>query len=141
MPLGPRTRVLLIAAVVFAALAALIWYLSFAYWSQPVTPLPTPRQAEEAATPQAPAATPPPQANATPPAQTTTTPAAQPTPSPTPAPTPQARSTSGGAGASLASMRLLSPVAGVTPSEPSDTYRDTRRHARVPQVIHSLAPL
>jgi len=43
MPMAPRARVLLIAALVFAALAALVWYLSAAYWSQPVTPLPTPR--------------------------------------------------------------------------------------------------
>jgi len=140
MPLGPRTRVLLIAAVVFAALAALIWYLSFAYWSQPVTPLPTPRQAEEAATPQAPAATPPPQANATPPAQTTTTPAAQPTPSPTPAPSPQAQSTSGDAGAALASMRLLIPVAGVKPSELRDTFSDARSEGRVHDAIDIPAP-
>ncbi|MDQ3804441.1 MAG: hypothetical protein M3416_11490, partial [Acidobacteriota bacterium] len=51
MALGPRARVLLIAAAVFAALAALIWYLSFAYWSQPATPLPPPRSAEAVSTP------------------------------------------------------------------------------------------
>src|SRR5438105_3607312 len=105
MPLGPRTRVLLVAAVLFAALGALVWYLSFAYWSQPVTPLPAPRQSEESATPQAtatPAATPP-QATQTPPAQTSATPATQPTPSPTPAPSPRAQNTSGDAGEALAS--------------------------------------
>src|SRR5438105_447465 len=105
MPLGPRARVLLIAAVVFAALAALVWYLSTAYWSQPVTPLAPPRQTEESATPQttptpAPtssqtAATPSTQATPTPPAQTTATP----TPSPTasPAPSPRAQGGSGDA--------------------------------------------
>jgi murein DD-endopeptidase MepM/ murein hydrolase activator NlpD len=130
MPLGPRTRVLLIAAVVFAALAALVWYLSVAYWSQPVTPLPTPRQAEEAATPQAtaPAAATPPQSSATP------------TATPSPAPSPRAQSTPGDAGEALASMRLLIPVAGVKPSELRDTFSEARGEGRVHDAIDILAP-
>jgi hypothetical protein len=36
--------VLLIAAVLFGAVAALVWYLSYHYWSQPVTPLRPPAQ-------------------------------------------------------------------------------------------------
>ncbi|MBC7929161.1 MAG: hypothetical protein H7Z38_01175, partial [Rubrivivax sp.] len=58
MPIGPRTRVLLIATVVFAALAALIWYLSVAYWAQPVTPLAPPTQEGAARESITPAATP-----------------------------------------------------------------------------------
>src|SRR5919201_1469538 len=99
MPLGPRTRVLLIAAVVFAALAALVSYLSLAYWSQPVTPLPPPRQTEESATPQA------------------TAPPATPSPQPTPS---RPQGPPGDAGGELAWMRLLIPVAGVRPTELRD---------------------
>lgn len=139
MPLGPRTRVLLIAAVVFAALAALVWYLSLAYWSQPVTPLPPPRQTEESATPQAtaPPATPSPQASATPTAQTTATPAATPSPSPTPS---RAQVPPGDAGGELASMRLLIPVAGVRPSELRDTFDEARSEGRVHDAIDIPAP-
>ena len=75
MAMSPRARVLLIAAVLFAAVAALVWYLSTAYWSQPVKPLPTPRpDAEQLTTPtpsaqqgvQTPGATPSPEATALP---------------------------------------------------------------------------
>ena len=146
MPLGPRARVLLIAAAVFAALAALVWYLSTAYWSQPVTPLAPPRQAEEAATPQATAtpatpssqtaATPSPQTNASPPARATATPA----PSPSPSPPPRAQGASGDAGEVLASMRLLIPVAGVKPAELRDTFSDARSEGRVHDAIDIPAP-
>src|SRR5690349_118192 len=44
MALGPRARVLLIAAVIFGAVGALVWYLSYRYWSQPATPLRPPAQ-------------------------------------------------------------------------------------------------
>ena len=145
MPLGPRTRVLLIAAVVFAALAALVWYLSVAYWSQPVTPLPPPRQTEESATPQAtpPPATPSPQASAspqpgaTPAAQATATPAATPSPSPAPS---RAQVPPGDAGGELASMRLLIPVAGVRPTELRDTFDEARSEGRVHDAIDIPAP-
>jgi murein DD-endopeptidase MepM/ murein hydrolase activator NlpD len=142
MPLGPRTRVLLIAAVVFAALAALVSYLSLAYWSQPVTPLPPPRQTEESATPQAtaPPATPSPQPSATPtpaPAQTGATPAATPSPSPTPS---RAQGPPGDAGGELASMRLLIPVAGVRPTELRDTFDEARSEGRVHDAIDIPAP-
>src|ERR671931_377009 len=142
MPLGPRTRVLLIAAVVFAALAALVSYLSLAYWSQPVTPLPPPRQTEESATPQAtaPPATPSPQPSATPtpaPAQTGAAPAATPSPSPTPS---RAQGPPGDAGGELASMRLLIPVAGVRPTELRDTFDEARSEGRVHDAIDIPAP-
>src|ERR687884_313103 len=124
MPLAPRTRVLLIAAVVFAALAALVWYLSVAYWSQPVTPLPPPRQTEESATPQATA-------------QPSATPAATPSPSPAPS---RAQVPPGDAGGELASMRLLIPVAGVRPTELRDTFDEARSEGRVHDAIDIPAP-
>ena len=54
MAIGPRARVLLIAAALFGALGALVWFLSYRYWSQPVTPLAPPsRDAERLPTPSA----------------------------------------------------------------------------------------
>jgi murein DD-endopeptidase MepM/ murein hydrolase activator NlpD len=154
MPIGPRTRVLLIAAVVFAALAALIWYLSVAYWAQPVTPLAPPTQgaAQEAATPTPPETTPTgattttPQADAsaTPLDALTATPTATPTPTPnaTPAPTasPQAQNASPDPATALASMRLLIPVAGVRAEELRDTFADSRSEGRVHDAIDIMAP-
>jgi murein DD-endopeptidase MepM/ murein hydrolase activator NlpD len=147
MALGPRARVLLLAALVFAALASLVWYLSYAYWPQPVTPLPAPSRSAEALTP-TPTATPqatpipmPPQAEATAP------PAA--TPTPTPAATPQAQSQAapqpqgapgGDAAATLASMRLLIPVQGVRADELRDTFTDARSEGRVHDAIDIMAP-
>jgi murein DD-endopeptidase MepM/ murein hydrolase activator NlpD len=148
MPLGPRARVLLIAALVFAALAALVWYLSTAYWSQPVTPLAPPSHAEESATPQASAtpaaplsqatATPSPTATATPSPQTTATPI--PSPSPAPSPSPRAQAPSGDANEVLASMRLLIPVEGVRPSQLQDTFDQARSEGRVHDAIDIMAP-
>ncbi|HZT59205.1 MAG TPA: M23 family metallopeptidase [Pyrinomonadaceae bacterium] len=144
MPLGPRTRVLLIAAVVFAALAAFVWYLSVRYWTQPVTPLPAPRQdAEQTASPTT-AATPNtiPQASATPApsVSATPTPAATPTPTATPAASnsTQTQAATGDA-AALASMRLLIPVAGVRPEALRDTFDDARSEGRVHDAIDIMA--
>jgi murein DD-endopeptidase MepM/ murein hydrolase activator NlpD len=146
MPIGPRTRVLLIAVVVFAALAALVWYLSVKYWTQPVTPLPTPRQdAEQVATP-ATTATPnsSPQASATPaPSASTTpaTPAATPTPTATPAASTSTQTQpAGDAAAALASMHLLIPVAGVRPEALRDTFDAARSEGRVHDAIDIMAP-
>lgn len=143
MAIGPRARVLLIAAVVFAALAALVWYLSTAYWSQPVKPLPPLRNAEESATPRTPATpaappsqTPTPQTTATPSAQTTATPA----PTPSPAQSPRALGPPGDSGDALASMRLLIPVEGVKPSQLRDTFSDARSEGRVHDAIDIPAP-
>src|SRR5437762_13896648 len=85
MPLGPRARVLLIAALLFAALAALVLYLSLAYWSQPVTPLPPPTQDAERAPTPTPNAT---QTAATPQGPTTAAPSTDATPQTTPQTTP-----------------------------------------------------
>jgi len=123
MPLSPRKRVLLIAVVAFAALAALIWYLSVAYWAQPVTPLPPPTQgaAQEAVTPAA---------SVTP--QTGT-------PAPA-APSPQAQNDSLDPASALASMRPLIPVAGVRAEELRDTFTDSRSEGRVHDSIDIIAP-
>jgi murein DD-endopeptidase MepM/ murein hydrolase activator NlpD len=161
MAIGPRTRVLLIAAVILATLAALIWSLSFRYWSQPVTPLASPSQdAEHLATP-SPDATLPGEASATP---TLTTPTLTPTPQPTASPTPGATPTPGvapangaspqvqssaggstspsvgGSTALLASMHLLIPVQGIGPGQLQDTFDDARSEGRVHDAIDIMAP-
>src|SRR5215213_6120751 len=141
MALGPRARVLLLAALVFAALAALVWYLSYGYWSQPVTPLRPPSNSTEALTP-TPAATP--QTTAAPPDGATPTPTASPTPSgqPTPTPSPQTllQPQGGDVNATLASMRLLLPVQGVRADELRDTFNDSRSEGRVHDSIDIIAP-
>lgn len=132
MALGPRTRVLLIAAVIFGAVAALVWYLSYHYWSQPATPLRPPAQdAERLPTP---AATPTPAPTLSP------TPASSPTPTPAAEASPQAQAPSGDPGAALASMRLLIPVEGVTPDRLQDTFKDARSEGRVHDAIDIIAP-
>src|SRR5881227_3497831 len=145
MPLGPRARVLLIAALLFAALAALVLYLSLAYWSQPVTPLqppaqdaeraptPTPNATQTAATPQGPT-TAAPSTDATP--QTTP----QTTPTPAASASPLSQATTGDDASALASMRLLIPVEGVKPSELHDTFDAARSEGRVHDAIDIPAP-
>ena len=149
MPIGPRTRVLLIAAAVFAALAALIWYLSIAYWAQPVTPLPPPAggAAQEQPAP-APSLTPiaaptptTPQPDATPIAGATATPTPSASPAPSlPSASPQAQNSSSDAASALASMRLLIPVAGVRAGELRDTFSDSRSEGRIHDSIDIMAP-
>jgi murein DD-endopeptidase MepM/ murein hydrolase activator NlpD len=138
MAIGPRTRVLLIAAVLFGAVAALVWYLSYHYWSQPVTPLRLPSQdVEHLPTP---AASPPPNVNVSP----TPTPEVSPTPapaaSPTPGTSPQAQGLLSDPSSSLASMRLLIPVEGVAPTQLQDTFKDARSEGRVHDAIDIIAP-
>lgn len=141
MALGPRARVAILAALVFAGVAALVWYLSYGYWSQPVTPLRPPSNSVETLTP---TATPTPQATPTPPTDATpmTTPTVSPTPTPSPSPQsllqPQAQG--GDAGATLASMRLLLPVQGVRAEELRDTFGDSRSEGRVHDAIDIMAP-
>ncbi|HEV3468392.1 MAG TPA: M23 family metallopeptidase [Pyrinomonadaceae bacterium] len=141
MALGPRARVLIIAAAAFAALAALVWYLSTAYWSQPATPLAVPRGVETVGTPvgrpaptAAPAAEPSPQATpaASPP------PEASPPPAATPAATAQPQSPA--PGAQVPAGRLLIPVAGVRPEQLQDTFSDARSEGRRHDAIDIVAP-
>ena len=133
MAIGPRTRVLLIAALLFAAVGSLVWFLSYRFWSQPVTPLAPPSQdAERLPTP------------AASPAQTAT-PTATPTPTPETTPTPgspssQAQGAAGDPSSALASMRLLIPVQGVTPEQLQDTFKNSRSEGRVHDAIDIIAP-
>lgn len=128
MALGPRTRVLLIAALLFGAVAALVWYLSYRYWSQPATPLSSPAQDVERLPTPAPSSTP----------------DASPTPSPSPAvsPTasPQAQTLPGDTAPELASMRLLIPVEGIRPEQLQDTFKESRSEGRVHDAIDIIAP-
>jgi murein DD-endopeptidase MepM/ murein hydrolase activator NlpD len=156
MALGPRARVLLLAAAVFAAIAALVWYLSSAYWSQPVTPLrPAHPETVETPTPdatQSPGATPQTQSPATAPSgEASGTPAPTPTPTAEPAPTPTAQTLSqpqpqtqgvpsGDTASMLVSMRLLIPVQGVRAEQLRDTFTDARSEGRVHDAIDIIAP-
>ncbi|HWS88895.1 MAG TPA: M23 family metallopeptidase [Pyrinomonadaceae bacterium] len=130
MAIGPRARVLLIAALLFGAVAALVWYLSYGYWSQPATPLGPPSQDAERLP--SPAASP------------TPTPEVSPSPSPTPAAPPgapgQAQGLPGDPASALASMRLLIPVEGVRPEQLQDTFKDARSEGRVHDSIDIVAP-
>ena len=152
MALGPRARVLLLAALLFAAIAALVWYLSYAYRVQPVTPLRPPAQSAEALTP-LPTATPQTQSTQTPQPDASPAPTASPTPTeqPTPAATPQSQSQSqpqsqpqgaavGDTASALASMHLLVPVQGVRPEQLRDTFTDARSEGRVHDAIDIMAP-
>ncbi|MFL6256264.1 MAG: M23 family metallopeptidase [Pyrinomonadaceae bacterium] len=142
MAIGPRTRVLLIAAALFGAVAALVWYLSYHYWSQPVTPLRTPSQDVERQPTPAPSSTttasPTPNATVSP----TATPAASPSQSPSPATSasPQAQGLLSEPASALASMRLLIPVEGVAPGQLQDTFKDARSEGRVHDAIDIIAP-
>ena len=134
MPLAPRARVLLIAATAFAALAALVWYLSTAFWTQPATPLPPPRAAEAV---EPPAATPAPD---TPPAAT---PEPSPTPSPSPEPSPglsPSPSPPAPAPAVVAPSGLVIPVAGIRPEQLQNTFDDARSEGRRHDAIDIIAP-
>lgn len=128
MALGPRTRVLLLAALLFGTVAALVWYLSYQYWTQPATPLPPPsHEVERLPTP-----------SATPTASATASPT--PTPAVSPTLTPQAQGLSGEPSSALASMRLLIPVEGVRPEQLQDTFKDARSEGRVHDAIDIIAP-
>jgi murein DD-endopeptidase MepM/ murein hydrolase activator NlpD len=134
MALGPRTRVLLIAALLFGAVGALVWYLSYHYWSQPVTPLRPPAQdAERLPTP---AASPSP----TPEASPSPSPSSSPTPEASPVSPGQAQGLPGDPSSAVASMRLLIPVEGVRPEQLQDTFKDSRSEGRVHDAIDIVAP-
>ncbi|HEX7312680.1 MAG TPA: M23 family metallopeptidase [Pyrinomonadaceae bacterium] len=142
MALGPRTRVLLIAAVLFGAVAALVWYLSYHYWAQPATPLRPPAQDVE----RQPTPTATPTTTTTPTTTPTPTPDASPSSSPSPTPeaspvaSPQAQALPGDAASALASMRLLIPVEGIRPEQLQDTFKDSRSEGRVHDAIDIIAP-
>ena len=154
MAIGPRARVLLIAAVLFGAVAALVWFLSYRYWSQPVTPLAPPTGgAERTATPlptASPSAAPSVEPSAAPPATPApdASPSTQPTTPPAPGATPAADASprpqgpeGDAAQASGDPLRgLLIPVAGVRPEQLQDTFKDARSEGRVHDAIDIIAP-
>jgi murein DD-endopeptidase MepM/ murein hydrolase activator NlpD len=138
MALGPRTRVLLIAAALFGAVAALVWYLSYHYWSQPVTPLRPPAQDVERLP--TPAASPAGNSSPTPTPDAAPTPSPSPTPDASPTPSPQAQGLLSDPALPTAAMRLLIPVEGVAPDKLQDTFKDSRSEGRVHDAIDIVAP-
>ena len=136
MAIGPRTRVLLVAAALFGAVAALVWFLSYRFWSQPVTPLRPPAQDAERLPTPSPTATPTP----TPTPGAAPAPDATPTPAAAPGASPQAEGPAAGQEPALAAMRLLIPVEGIAPSQLQDTYKDSRSEGRVHDAIDIIAP-
>lgn len=150
--MNPRLRVLLIAVLIFAMLAVLIWTLSARYRTSPVTPVAVPAsgdisdapttqpQPAVSATPALPDTTP-----AAPSPSTDTTPVATPPPDsgmqpqatpPPGAPAqafPQSPLPSNGAS-------LLIPVAGIRPQDLQDTYNDARSEGRTHNAIDIIAP-
>lgn len=125
MAVNSRTRVVIIAVVLFASIAALVWFLSTRYRAQPVTPLPPPDASRETVTP--------------PPAPT---PAPDATPATTPSPAPQSQATPAipPTTATGDATRLLIPVAGVRPEQLQDTFDDARSEGRVHDAIDIMAP-
>ncbi len=134
MAIGPRARVLLVAAVIFGAVAALVWYLSTHYRSQPLQPLPAPAQDVERLP------TPSPTATASPAPSPDASPSTTPTIEASPTPSPQAQGAAGEQSSSLTSLRLSIPVEGVRPEQLQDTFKDARSEGRVHDAIDIIAP-
>jgi peptidoglycan LD-endopeptidase LytH len=138
MALGPRARVLLIAAVAFAALAALVWYLSVKYWPQPATPLPPPSGVGDKPSP---SPSPSPALTPTPTPTNSTDPTFPEAPPPSPSPSPAATPAQGPPpGAQASSSRLLIPVEGVRPEQLQDTFTAARSEGRSHDAIDIIAP-
>ena len=136
MAIGPRTRVLLVAAALFGAVGALVWFLSYRFWSQPVTPLRPPAQDAERLPTPSPTATPTP----APTPDASPAPVASPTPAAAPGASPQAEGPAAGQEPALAAMRLLIPVEGITPNQLQDTFKDSRSEGRIHDAIDIIAP-
>jgi len=141
----PRIYILIIAAAVLAALAALIWELSIASRSTPVTPRALPQAAGEP--PAAPSATPTGVGSSASPLPTPSdSPVIDATPTPnarssTPVATPSlsASPTAGGAPA-VGTLNLIIPVAGVRPDQLQDTFTAARAQGRTHDAIDIPAP-
>jgi murein DD-endopeptidase MepM/ murein hydrolase activator NlpD len=153
--LNPRLRILLIAAVIVAALAALIWTLSTKYSTSPVTPvaLPPAGEVSDAPSPQSsPLSAPTPPVELTPLVSPTVSTELSPTPTPnvglappqqqatppTSAPA-QAFPQSPVAGAANGAS-LLIPVAGIRPQDLQDTFNNARSEGRTHDAIDIIAP-
>ena len=128
MAVSARVRVLFIAALIFAGVGALVWYLSTRYWAQPVTPLPAPPSGATRDAAPAPNV-----------AKPAVTPGAQPSPTATPA-TESSQQLFSPPFAPEGSPRLLIPVAGVGPDQLSDTYSEARSEGRTHNAIDIVAP-
>jgi peptidoglycan LD-endopeptidase LytH len=152
MHFSPRARVLVVAALLFASLAALVWYLSTEYGTRPVTPiaLPSPGASGEGVASPTPTltATPTPATtempDASPATEATATPAA--TPPPAGATPPPAQSMRGGDSTkpsdlpASATASLLIPVAGIRPEQLQNTFDDARSEGRRHDAIDIIAP-
>lgn len=158
MSLGPRARVMLLAALAFAALAAPVAYLSYAYWTRPAQPLELPSPGA--------AAEPKPDATGTPHAAAGSIEASH-SPAPDASPTPDSAAAPGAspepdisslpgapqsaphtspppvelpATASYSGSRLVMPVVGVRPEQLSDTFTQSRSEGRAHNAIDIVAP-
>ncbi|HJQ34179.1 MAG TPA: M23 family metallopeptidase [Pyrinomonadaceae bacterium] len=148
MAIGPRARVLLIAAVLFGALAALVWFLSYRYWSQPVTPLAPPAGSAERTPAPSSSASPSPAPSASPNSEPSLAPSPQPSASPAPTGSPSADASHGAANSADGTAQtsgdplrgLLIPVAGVRAEQLQDTFDAARSEGRVHDAIDIIAP-
>jgi murein DD-endopeptidase MepM/ murein hydrolase activator NlpD len=158
MAIGPRTRVLLIAAVLFGTVAALVWFLSYRYWSQPVTPLAPPAGGAEQTASPLPTVSPATSSSVEPSVEPSAAPSASPSPVSSPEPQPSASPAPSGSPSADAAPRppdsqgntaqasgdplqgLLIPVAGIRPEQLQDTFKDARSEGRVHDAIDIIAP-
>ncbi|HEV2765717.1 MAG TPA: M23 family metallopeptidase [Pyrinomonadaceae bacterium] len=161
--MNPRVRVFVIAAISFAAVGALVWFLSACYSSSPVTPvaLPSPGESPQsqgaegsptastspsgpqsspsAETPAFPSATPD-ESSTWPPAEGWTAPT---TPAPTPPPQrvePPANKPTPPPSAAPPAGALLIPVQGIRPEQLTDTFTQSRSEGRTHNAIDIIAP-
>ena len=157
MALGPRTRVLLLAASILLGLTALVWYLSSRPRPTPATPIPAPPATtgeltpppndtgNVAAPPQQTTESAPPTPNASPSAEASASATGKPSPAAadnaprtSPPPPPPASGEEARAPGSAAT-NLLIPVAGVGPEQLQDTFTQSRSEGRTHNAIDIMA--
>ncbi|MDQ1558843.1 MAG: peptidoglycan LD-endopeptidase LytH [Pyrinomonadaceae bacterium] len=159
MALGPRARVLLLAASILLGLTALVWYLSSKPRATPVTPISTPpaTTGELNPTPNdagnanfaAPSTTPTettenasPTPGASPSAEASASPTSTPSPfvnNATQTSSPPPVSGEGAHATGAAASSLLIPVAGMRPEQLQDTYTQSRSEGRTHNAIDIMA--
>jgi murein DD-endopeptidase MepM/ murein hydrolase activator NlpD len=135
---------MLLAALAFAALAAPVAYLSYAYWTRPAQPLelPSPGAGAESRSDAAGSI----EASPSPSPDSAASPIASPAPdfSPLAGASPPASHTSPPAEPPVAAYssgsRLVMPVAGVRPEQLSDTFTQSRSEGRTHNAIDIIAP-
>ncbi|MGI9107311.1 MAG: M23 family metallopeptidase [Pyrinomonadaceae bacterium] len=144
MALSPRTRVLLLATLVFLALTALLWYLSSKSRPTPVTPITPPASSEAPPVTKdgggVAVASPTLQPETTPPLPTSPPPILPPAGNNAPplssSPASPNAQTPGGA---QTNAPLLIPVAGVEPEQLQDTFTQSRSEGRTHNAIDIIA--